>query len=77
MSTHSSLLAFRIPRHRGSLAGYHPRVHKKSDGGAYSLTQHSAQGLSPLVILLIDFLPLLINVYLDHDEVTPGASQVS
>ena len=53
------------------------RGQEKSDGGAYSLTQHSAQGLSPLVILLIDFLPLLINVYLDHDEVTPGASQVS
>ena len=53
------------------------RGQEKSDGGAYSLTQHRAQGLSSLVTLLIDFVPLLINVYLDHDEVTLGASQVS
>ena len=53
------------------------RGQEKSDGGAYSFTQHRAQGMSSLVTLLIDFLPSLINVYLDHDEVTLGASQVS
>ena len=60
MATHSSILAWRIPMDRGSLAGYSPWGHKESDTTEQlkltSYTQNSSHILLYIILMLDSFI---------------------
>ena len=87
MATHSSILAWRIPKDKRSLVGYSPRGHKKSDtkyirSHFIKLYQNSSQGHVIAVdiffqlVLVISLLSIILFDFHKHFTCTAQVFQV-